>query len=557
MTAVQPKQAHPRRFALLVASASAVALLLTACPPPQPEPDATPQGQSTKEVAPIGPVDLADYTEQTIEWQDCGGSDDYLDQIPSEAQCANATVPVDYRDPDGPFGDIEIAMVKLPAEGEEQGLLFVNPGGPGGSGFDYAVNSASDFRRNFPGWSIVGFDPRGVQRSAGFECEQPRTERLRFIEQDFSPESEAEFATNFEFTQNYQAACREAYPQWAFLGTPSVASDLYVMSQAASGGEGLNYFGVSYGSEIGYEYLREYPQSINRMVIESPVDPSVEQTLAEQLIAFNDRVDDLVQDCASEKYSPTCGQGRSPEEVREDLLAALRNIEEGDYETLSSSGAASERLVYYGMILPLYWEWQPQYTQWYTDAIGSLINDQSARDFEYWGYLYENYDFGDQEFGSPDDILEVVRCLDVSEHPDDIDIDAERNKELAQIEQVKDEAPYFYALAFEGLVDDDRFYEPCSYAKEAFESDTLPDPLPEAPAVTNPGDVPVLLMGITGDTATPYEWAQTVAKQLNVPLVTEDTTGHAVYSSSKNACTREIVNDYLDTGQLPAQPQTC
>ena len=75
--------------------------------------------------------------------------------------------------------------------------------------------------------------------------------------------------------------------------------------------------------------------------------------------------------------------------------------------------------------------------------------------------------------------------------------------------------------------------------------------------MTNPGQVPVLLMGVTGDTATPYAWAQTIAEDLGVPLVTQDTTGHGVYTESDNACTLGVVTTYLAAGQLPAGATTC
>jgi hypothetical protein len=75
--------------------------------------------------------------------------------------------------------------------------------------------------------------------------------------------------------------------------------------------------------------------------------------------------------------------------------------------------------------------------------------------------------------------------------------------------------------------------------------------------VANPGKVPVLVLGVSGDTATPYAWAQTIAGKLGVPLVTQDTTGHGVYSDTDNQCTIDVVTGYLQSGTLPTGPVTC
>ena len=501
-----------------------------------------------------GPVDLASYTEQEVDWQECPGSDKYLDLIPPDARCATVRVPVDYADVGSGRGDLEIALVRISADGDAAGDLLVNPGGPGASGFDFAVNSAEDFRRNFPGYNIVGFDPRGVQRSAGFDCGMDTEERVDRIRADFSPESQQEYDEVEAFLGDYEQQCREEYAAWAFLGTASVTRDMHVISRAVTG-KPLNYYGASYGTELGYEYLREFPEDIGRMILESPVDPSVEEVLADQLAEFNDRVEDLLAVCATEQ-ADTCGKGRSTAGVRAEFMAALADIESDSYTGLDPEGV-SERLVYYGMVLPLYWEATQETDDWYVEAIAAVINDDDASFFEYWGYLYEGYDVEQSEFDQSEDIFELVLCLDESTPTEDLDLEEEKAKVAAEEQSIRERAPIFYALAFSGAIEDDRSYEACSYALAAFADDTLPDPPPKAPEVANPGEVPVLVLGISGDTATPYAWAQTVADQLGVPLVTQDATGHAIYSSTNNRCTRAIVVRYLETGELPAEPTTC
>ena len=121
---------------------------------------------------PAEPTDLTEYLSQTVDWSPCPASDEFLDSIPTRAECGRVEVPVDYFDAASGRGAIQIAMIRIPAVGQSQGSLLMNPGGPGASGFDSVASSADALQAHLPGYDIVGFDPRGVGRSAGFDCEQ-------------------------------------------------------------------------------------------------------------------------------------------------------------------------------------------------------------------------------------------------------------------------------------------------------------------------------------------------------------------------------------------------
>ncbi len=498
------------------------------------------------------PTDLSPYAGQEVSWSDCPASDQFLESIPDSAQCAKVNVPVDYFDGSSGRGDVQIALIRIPAQGESQGSLLINPGGPGASGFDTVATSADDLKSHLPGYDIVGFDPRGVGRSVGFDCKQTDDVRLTQIEQDFTPEETTEFEDTYDSTAEYEQACRDGNSAWGFLATPSVARDVSLISQAL-GDERINFYGISYGSQIGYELLRTYPDRIGRMILESPVDPAVEDTLGDQLAAFNVKLEGLLTDCAEQS---SCGRGRSAAQVREAFLKVGADIENPSIATMTSDGHPSEALVYYGLITPMYFEWDAEWQKTYLEALSSLLNENDARYFEYYGYLYNNYDPSKRKFVQTDDIQGLVNCLD--ESTTEADVAQERTKDQAQIADIQQRAPLFYAVGFSGAyLEDDRIYEPCSYAQAAFADAAIPDPPHDAPAVTNPGTVPVLLLGVSGDTATPYAWAQTISGNLDVPLVTQNTTGHGVYTSGDNACTLDVVGTYLASGTLPAADTTC
>src|SRR5215207_7465749 len=135
---------------------------------------------TTAEAAPrAGP--LAPFYEQRLRWSACHGG----------FRCARLEVPLDYARPQG--RTIELAVVRLPRSGDGlQRSLLLNPGGPGGSGVDYALAADSvvskDVRRRY---DIVGFDPRGVQRSAPVSCLSDADLDV-FVSIDGSPDTPAE-----------------------------------------------------------------------------------------------------------------------------------------------------------------------------------------------------------------------------------------------------------------------------------------------------------------------------------------------------------------------------
>ena len=150
-------------------------------PPPSPtltpKPVATPSGTAT-----ATPAGLRRYYRQHLSWHACRTGD----------ECARVTVPLDYQHPDGQ--SIRLAVLKVPAQDQAHkvGALVVNPGGPGGSGVDYAANASAYFggplRQNY---DIVGFDPRGVGDSDPVQC-LPDHQLDVFVASDPDPDTPAE-----------------------------------------------------------------------------------------------------------------------------------------------------------------------------------------------------------------------------------------------------------------------------------------------------------------------------------------------------------------------------
>ena len=126
--------------------------------------DSTPTADTvTGTVGPTGSPD-------TLGWGPCT---DPQATDPS-LQCATLTVPLSRGDDGAPSGDttIDLALVRVPATANRRGAVLFNPGGPGGSGFDSIAQGGSTISSSLGlgAYDLIGFDPRGVDRSNGIRC---------------------------------------------------------------------------------------------------------------------------------------------------------------------------------------------------------------------------------------------------------------------------------------------------------------------------------------------------------------------------------------------------
>ncbi|MGH2529304.1 MAG: alpha/beta hydrolase, partial [Actinomycetota bacterium] len=195
-------------------------------------------------------------------------------------ECGTVRVPLDYSQP----GDaaISIAVVRLPATDPERriGSLFINPGGPGGSGVDFALFAGpflftDEVRARF---DIVGFDPRGVFRSSALRCfGNPKQWAPYFTPFFFpsTPEEEAQWEAADLYLDN---ACEQRGARIIdHMASADVARDLDML-RAAVGDDRLTYAGYSYGSYLGVTYANLFPHRVRALIVDAVLDPTAWST---------------------------------------------------------------------------------------------------------------------------------------------------------------------------------------------------------------------------------------------------------------------------------------
>jgi pimeloyl-ACP methyl ester carboxylesterase len=213
-------------------------------------------------VAAFGPVSGASAQAAQISWTACP-----LEDYPT-LQCGTFEVPYDYGKPNGK--KFTLALQKLPASGTKTGTLFANPGGPGSPGLNswFFASDSQSLRESF---DLVGFDPRGIgETKPAFDCEAPQFGPTNNPNIDWVAFSRA--VTPLIARAN-RACQRKSADFIAHVGTNNVVRDLDAM-RAAVGDAKLTYWGMSYGTRIGYTYAYRYPQRVRAIILDGPVTPN-------------------------------------------------------------------------------------------------------------------------------------------------------------------------------------------------------------------------------------------------------------------------------------------
>ena len=488
---------------------------------------------SSKAAVPKG---LESFYSQKVEWYDCvatAGVEKSADR--TGFQCAKVKVPLDYSQPDGQT--IEIAMKKHLATGSvRQGSLFVNPGGPGYSGVDMVESNETQFSPTLnQAYDIIGFDPRGVGSSTAITCTSD-TEVTAMAEA--APVTAGDGATAFEqraaaisaqFKQ-FEASCAANTKPAELLDhvdTVSVARDLDVL-RALSGDQKLNYTGFSYGTYLGATYAELFPANTGRMVLDGALDPSLtyNERRQGQALGFERALRNYVAWCQSGQNCPLTGDtDAGVKQIGDVFTSANQSPVPSSDPNRPVTGEDMKRIVGFMLYFPE--------SSWsaVSEALGQVINQHDASTFRA---------MADEIAAQP--LVNTganigINCLDYRVEGDMATWTAQ-SKELERI------APRFATVTEAGDLGCQAWGHTGTQPSKALHAK---------------GAAPILVIGTTGDPATPHEWAVALADQLDSgQLLTWEGNGHTAYANSGHGpCVTKAVDTYLLTGTMPKKGLTC
>ncbi|HEX2855990.1 MAG TPA: alpha/beta hydrolase [Propionibacteriaceae bacterium] len=444
------------------------------------------------------------FLDQRLVWHPCGGFD-----------CATVAVPLDWDRPDGQA--ITLALTRGRATARRVGTLFINPGGPGASGTDFVGWFP---RADFPAFDVVGWDPRGSGRSTPVRCGTPAQTDAYFAV-DASPDTSGEWRALRSAQQAFARQCRQASGVLLdHISTIDTARDLDYLRYLV-GDARLTYLGISYGTFIGAVYAELYPSRVGRMVLDSAVNSTDDQSVI-QPMGFDLALRAFASWCAGQ----ACGLGSTGGAVVGSVTGLFDRLDAAPLavgartltQTLAVGGVAS--FLYAG-------------TNGYAALARALLAARAGSGGALLGAA-DQLD-GRRADGSYDPLtyaFPAIGCRDAGD--DGWARDSARWASDARL------APVF-----------GRYFGPpvsCDVwsARPADQLD-----------VRAQGAPPIVVLGTTGDPATPYQQSVGMAHQLaSGVLVTWKGAGHSAFMLG-NDCVRGTVLRYLNQGVVPRSGTTC
>ncbi|MCX5393044.1 alpha/beta hydrolase [Streptomyces sp. NBC_00094] len=488
---------------------------------PTSTPPTTTDAKPPEPSAPAAPPALpAALTGQRPDWKRCPAPES--GQRPgSEWRCATVKVPLDHAKPDG--ATIPVALVRKEATDRSSrvGSLLFNFGGPGASGVDILPRAAEEYGKLGERYDLVGFDPRGVGGSAGVVCRDDAEQAAAEASVDLTPDTAAEEAAYLKDSAAFGAGCaRRSGTVLPYTTTSATARDLDLIRQVL-GDEKLHYFGMSYGTQLGGTYAHLFPKNVGRLVLDAVVDPTADTAghARHQTIGFQRALDNYLK-----------STGQDPKAGTERITRLLRKL---DREPLTvGERRLTEGLALTGIAVTLYGQ-----ANW--SLLTQALEEAERGSGRTLLQLADWYNDRDEKghYATQSHSQRAISCADSSERPT-----AAQAKAL--IPEFRGLSPVFGAF----LAWDTAGW--CADWPVKGERST--------PQASAPGAAPILVVGTTGDPATPYEGAEKMAKELGEGvgvLVTNKGEGHGAYGTSP--CVTKKVDAYFLKGTVPAYGTTC
>jgi pimeloyl-ACP methyl ester carboxylesterase len=468
--------------------------------------------------------------EHTIQWRACG----------REFQCGAISVPVDYADPGGAHTRIAVSRTRALDRQRRIGSLVVNFGGPGDPGTvtlrGFVAELPDEIRDRY---DIVSFDPRGTGKSRPIDCvSDAASDALAAV--DPTPDSAAQLRSFYDGkfgSIDVVQSCIDRHGTWlARVGTRNVARDLDRL-RAALSERTLTYLGYSYGTVIGSVYAQQFPDRVRRMVLDAPVDLSVtaEGEVDESPRSFENALDAFLRHCEERERCAFHSSGRP----RTALRRLQHRFEHGlTLPTFDEDGSRNRRRAgvaafYTALVAGLYDE------DFGWSDLAYALSQAVRGDGSVLLSISDAYN-GRRGNGTYDTLAESSSVIVCADRPDPIESFDD------WVAEYRDAAAKYPFLG--GFVTD---------------TPTGCDPrLPRATDAELLGDVrvanvaPVLVIGTTGDPATPFAGARDLVQRIAASrLLTFVSSEHTAYP--KTACMEHAVDRYLLDGKLPRTGTRC
>ena len=485
----------------------------------------------------------------------------------SEVECATILAPAVYTG-DKDVEDFKLQMMRVhqAKSADFMGTIFINPGGPGGSGVEQV--QWSDFPAELLAhYDVIGFDPRGVGASKFADGSEIKcTDKLdyaTYFAGEATPANEKEALSFVESNDAYYKDCIKKNPLWWTMSTDHVVEDLELMRQVVTSGEPLNFIGSSYGTTIAGIYVTKYPEHVGKVVLDSPTTVAADtiESDIEDAKAIEKKLEIYLSNYAKHAKITEDEAWQRLLDVRQladnDQIYGFAGIEPGPGDM---GMVSSEYLITRGILALNYMPEESAITEFIT-ALDELYQYSWNARFEWYSFNLDGYDPNQLEGASlaakkfvrsnEFEVMAIVNSMDFSPKEKD---DAEERKNY---ELVKAAAPKWNQLNSDstGYV----FYgdtKALSWDSIARSDSAIPDPPTEPLERTNTSGKELLVIGATREAVTPFSFSKETAKQLKSPLIAVDSSEHAPAAGYSIPCLNKVLVQFFTTDEK-VKSQSC
>ncbi|MEY3581579.1 MAG: hypothetical protein RLZ02_532 [Actinomycetota bacterium] len=491
-----------------LAFAVTLALTITACG----------NSSSSSDTSVNPPNTSADFIVNPIEWNPCDGNTN------TEVECGNIEVPFDYADPDQGSFVLFVKKHNAMSPANRIGSMMVNPGGPGFGGSSLADDAQYYFSQDLiDRFDIIAWDPRGTGESTpAVNCVDTFDE---YFGLDSPPETPEEKQALIDASQAFNDKCAEnSGTILPYISTKASAQDINSL-RLALGEEKVSYFGFSYGSELGTTWATMFPETVRAIVVDGAVDPNASsvQEGMNQAKGFEGQLATFLKQC-SEKTTCEFHNNGDAEAAFDKLVL---DIDSKPLDVSKDRTAVTQGVLFTAVAQAMYSDY---YWPQLSEALSAAQNGDGKGILQLYDDYYQRKDDG--TYGNELEAFLAISCLDDPGATSTDEVDSHIEDFIAAAPRLGGNFAYGYSCAL----------WPVKQAAKV--------------TITGKGAGPIVVVGTTGDAATPLDSTRKMAQGLEQGiLIVVDANQHTGYGA--NNCVVKAVDDYLIKLSVPTNELTC
>jgi pimeloyl-ACP methyl ester carboxylesterase len=439
-------------------------------------------------------------------------------------ECGNIEVPFDYSDPDQGSFVLYVKKHNAASPADRIGSMMVNPGGPGFGGSSLADDAEYYFSQDLiDRFDIIAWDPRGTGESTpAVNCVDTFDE---YFGLDSPPETPDEKQALIDASQAFNDKCAEnSGTILPYISTKASAQDINSL-RLALGEEKVSFFGFSYGSELGTTWATMFPETVRAIVVDGAVDPtasSIQEGMA-QAKGFEGQLATFLKQC-SERTTCEFHNNGDAEAAFDKLVLDIdaKPLEVSKDRTLVTQGVLFTAVA------------QAMYSDYYWPQLSEALSAAQGGDGKGILQLYDDYYQRNEDgtYGNELEAFLAISCLDDPGATSTEEVDSHIEDFIAAAPRLGGNFAYGYSCALWPV-------------KQAAKVN-----------ITGKGAGPIVVVGTTGDAATPLSSTRKMAQGLEQGiLIVVDANQHTGYGA--NSCVVKAVDEYLIKLTVPANETTC